>query len=54
MGNNNQIKNYILCLNLKLGDKTTKTIKIKSLNECPSILEELRTEGKSLMKKRKN
>ena len=46
MGGNTQIKNYILSLNIKLRDKTTRTIKIKSLNDCSNILEELRKEGK--------
>ena len=46
MGGNAQAKQFILCLNIKLSDKTTKTIKIKNWNECPSILDELKTEGK--------
>ena len=46
MRGNTQIKNYILSLNIKLRDKTTRTIKIKSLNDCSNILEELRKEGK--------
>ena len=53
MGGNTQIKNYILSLNIKLRDKTTKTIKIKSLNDCSNILEELRKEGKITNEKEK-
>ena len=53
IGGNNQIKNYILSLNIKLGDKTTKTIKIKSLNDCSKILDDLRTEGKISNEKEK-
>ena len=46
MGGSTQAKQFILCLNIKLGDKSTKTIKIKNWNECPTILDELKTEGK--------
>jgi len=53
MGGNTQIKNYILSLNIKLRDKTTRTIKIKSLNDCSNILEELRKEGKITNEKEK-
>ena len=53
MGGNTQIKNYILSLNIKLRDKTTRTIKIKSLNDCSNILEELRKEGKITKEKEK-
>ena len=42
LGGNNQMKQYILSVNIKLGNKNTKTIKIKSLNECASILEQLK------------
>ena len=53
IGGNTQIKNYILSLNIKLRDKTTRTIKIKSLNDCSNILEELRKEGKITNEKEK-
>ena len=52
MGGNNQMKQYILTVNIKLGDKSTKTIKIKSLNECIQILEELK-EGNIFTEKEK-
>ena len=52
MGGNNQMKQYILSVNIKLGDKSTKTIKIKSLNECTQILEELK-EGNNFSEKEK-
>jgi hypothetical protein len=44
LSNNNlhQQKQYLLCLNIKLGNNQTETIKIKSLEECPRILKELK------------
>ena len=42
---NNQQKQYILCLDIKIDNNTTKTINIKNLNECPSLLENLKIEG---------
>lgn len=52
IGGNNQMKQYILSVNIKLGNKNTKTIKIKSLNECSSILDELK-EGNYFNEKEK-
>ena len=37
-----QKQQYLLCLNIKLGNNQTETIKIKSLEECPRILKELK------------
>ena len=50
MNNNNiQPKHYLLCLNLKLG-KNKETIKIKSLEDCPIVLKELK-ENKNINEK---
>ena len=51
MGNLNQLKQYILCLNIKIDSDTTKQIVIKSLNECPSILDSLKDGNKGMNEK---
>ena len=53
LGPNNQVKQYILCLNIKLGDNSTKTVKIKNSMEFNSIYEELKVEGKNISDKEK-
>ena len=53
LGPNNQVKQYILCLNIKLGDNSTKTVKIKNSMEFNSIYEELKVEGKKISDKEK-
>ena len=40
--NNQQIKQYILYLNLKLGNNKTELIKIKSIEDLPALLKELK------------
>jgi hypothetical protein len=41
-----QPKQSFLCLNIKFGDKSTKTINIKNWNESQNILDDLLREGK--------
>ena len=48
--NNQQLKNYLLCLNLKLGNNQNEVIKIKSLDDCPKVLKEMK-ENKNLDEK---
>jgi hypothetical protein len=43
----NQQNHYILSLNLKLSNNETRKINIKSLNECPSILDSLNLDDKA-------
>ena len=50
---NNQNKQYILCINIKFGDKEIKTINIKNLKESQSILDELVKDGKIRNEKEK-
>lgn len=44
--NNQQQKQYLLCLNIRLRNKQIMTIKIKSLEECPIILKEMKENKK--------
>ena len=50
LNNNKQTKQYLLCLNLKLENNKTELIKIKTVEDCPIVLKELK-ENKNIPEK---